>query len=241
MKNFQTAAFLATALMASALPAQEWAGGDEISSITLETLPDGTLLQGEGGIILDGDVTASGSVAVQQLEFPDGTVQATAGGGVGISANSGLYENRILDFVPSLPYSEICFKSGQVFGDIHVNSESTQGGNCLPGDLGWVIERNERSADTWREARVECLLQGMRLPEIFEFQYSCSHAASYGLNAMTDDWEWSSNSTIPTRINTNNGVVTTTAGTPTCNHASPAWLGTSDSGFSDSLAYRCLR
>ena len=134
----------------------------------------------------------------------------------------------------------ICFKQGQVFGDVHVISESTAGGNCLPGDLGWVIERNQRPASFWENARVACLLEGMRLPEPFEFQYSCRNAASYGLNAMTGDWEWSSNSAAPIFISSLQGLGVTRIGLASCNSSGAAWVGNSNQ-ISDSGTFRCVR
>lgn len=229
--------------------AEEIEGNGQINEIPFETIPGDSLIQGAGGIGLQADVTVSGNLtatgvvesAAGGFRYPDGTFQITAAGASeGFSANSGIYANRIANFVPSQPFSEICFKNGQVLGDIHVGSESTQGGNCVPGDIGWVIERNQRPIELWVDARVVCLLEGMRLPEPFEFQFSCRNAATFGLNSMTGDWEWSSNSAAPIQVNGVHGVGVARAGLSSCNSAGANWIGTS-SQVSDLDFFRCLR
>ncbi len=134
-----------------------------------------------------------------------------------ITPNAGQYSNRIADVTPPLPFTEVCIKGGSVLVDQHLVSESTRTGpNCDPGDTGWILEQNERSAGiSWELAKMECLKDGMRLPEPFEFKYSCVNAASFGLNDMEGNWEWASNSaagpegriaaTILGRVNCNSG------------------------------------
>lgn len=242
-------AALALAMVATCLAAQEPELGDQINEIPFESLPGDSLVQGAGGIQLQSHVTVSGNLtavgivesAAGGVRYPDGTLQTTAAGTPeGYSANAGMYSNRIADFIPSQPFSEICFKNGQIFGDIHATSESTAGGACVPGDLGWVIERNQRTAVFWEEARVVCLLIGMRLPEPFEFQYSCREAGDYGLNSMTGDWEWASNGAAPIQISSTHGLGVVRAGLSSCNSAGAGWVGTSTQ-VSDTGAFRCLR
>ncbi|ETX08737.1 MAG: hypothetical protein ETSY2_03630 [Candidatus Entotheonella gemina] len=52
---------------------------------------------------------------------------------------------------------------------------------CLPGDIGWIIEADERPMESWEMAKAECLKFGMRLPEPFEFLFSCTNAEGFGL------------------------------------------------------------
>lgn len=148
-------------------------------------------------VSFSGDLGVGGSITTGAgIEFPDGTVQTTAAGPgtSGITANAGLYDNRIVDFSPPLPYIEVCFVGGGIEFDIHVNGgESTAGGDCAPGDRGWVIERDDRAPNYWEEARAECLLSEMRLIEPFEFLVSCRRAQSFGLIGMTGGWEWVGN------------------------------------------------
>jgi hypothetical protein len=172
--------------------------------------------------------------------FPDGSVQRTASGLIGGSANAGLYDNRIVLMTPPLPFSEICFRNGSILGDVHVSSESTAGGNCNPGDVGWVVERNERTAANWEDARVACLLEGMRLPETFEWLVSCNNANAFGLNAMTSGWEWGSNGAIPIWVNMTAGPAVLIFGGSSCNSGTYGWAARS-TGSAESFSFRCLR
>lgn len=233
---------LATGWLPQPAPAQE-----PFTAIPFESLPDGTLVQGAGGISLDGNagVTQNLTVAgtIESLTggfvFPDGTVQSTAAKAVeGESANAGLYDNRIVAMVPLQPYSEICFKSGQVFGDIHVVSESPAGGACVPGDRGFLVERNQRTGANWEDARLACLLSEMRLPEAFEWLIACNNAGTYGLNSMTGDWEWASNSAYP--ISSVNGIAVNAAGLTGCNTGSWGFAGNS-SNSANTFSFRCVR
>ncbi len=239
---------LMTALPTLPAAAQEEGGGTMIQNIPFETLPAGVDLVGPGGITLDGPTAVTGSLTVAGILestiggilFPDGTVQTTAATTSGAqTANSGLYNNRIPDFTPPQPYSEICFKAGSVQSDIHAISESPAGGLCEPGDLGWIIERDERTAATWEAARVQCLLQGMRLPEPFEWRVSCVDAATFGLNDMTGNAEWASNAAIPLVTTSSVGIGATIFGFSTCSSASFSWVGRGTPS-SESEAYRCL-
>ena len=124
------------------------------------------------------------------FRFPDGTLQGTA-------ATQPGYNNRIADFSPPNPYAEVCFPGGGApfTSDIDgAGGKSTQGGNCEPGDIGWVIELDERAPDAqWDDAVEECLTDGMRLPEAFEWKLSCDNATALTLQDVTDDNEWVAN------------------------------------------------
>lgn len=237
MKNSR---LVIVALMVSA--STLWAQ-DEISEVTFDTIPsqvtlESGVIQLQGDTSVMGDVSVSGSIELTAggIRFPDGTVQSTAFNG---QDGSGLYGNTIVEITPPAAFTEVCFKNGSVVTDSHSVSESTAGGNCLPGDLGWVIEQDERSAETWASARVECLLHGMRLPEIFEWHYSCTSAAVFNLNGMTDSWEWASNSTeVLTSSRTGEGV--TIAGDGSCLDSYWGWVSNTD-GDNHMYTFRCVR
>ena len=225
---------------------------DPIVEISFETIPGGTALFVEGGAItLAGDVlatqdlSATGTIesTVGGYRFPDGTVQLTAAvaNSAGyFSANQGLYNNRIPDFLPPNPYTEICFKSSGITADIHVTSEPPNGGQCEPGDVGYIIERDERPESLiWAEARVACLVDGMRLLEPFEWQLGCINADSFGISAMIDDEELASNSTHPFWINNVFGRSVTVLGNGACDYGSMRWVNRTDGNPGDSVAFRC--
>lgn len=191
------------------------------------------------------DLSVGGTVtAGEGIVFPDGTVQTTAAGGVAdssLTANGGLYSNRIIEFTPPLPYVEVCFKDGGFTFDIHTgNGESTTGGNCEPGDKGWVIERDERSAVRWDQARAECLLNDMRLPEPFEFYFSCTRDASLGLINMQVGNEWVSNNATLLHLGSVAGSASHIAGDGNCNYGSVGWIGRNDD-LARSYSFRCVR
>jgi hypothetical protein len=223
------------------------AQGAEIQEIPFESIPGDVTVVTTEPIILDSDTgvtgnfSSNGSVEAQTegFYFPDGTLQSTAAFTTGVSANNGLYNNRIVEMTPPLPYTEVCFKSGSVSTDIHSVSEPTTGGSCVPGDLGWIIERDERTAQPWELAKVECLLLGMRLPEAFEYLYSCINSGSFGLNDMTGAWKWASN-TATSGVGTTSYVGVSVIGSGSCHHGSVSSVGRSDGGFA-TLGFRCLR
>lgn len=166
--------------------------------------------------------------------FPDGSVQGTAAGSV-------VYDNRIADCAPPLPYTEVCLKDGQVQSDIHtVGNESTAGGQCEPGDRGWIIERDERAAAPWEEALLTCLLADMRLPEVFELKLSCRRDVTLGLNDLRDDNEWSANRTIPISNETGGGAGVPTVGGQDCIGGGWGWLLHND-GFESTVPFRCVK
>ena len=65
---------------------------------------------------------------------------------ISISPNNGMYNNRIISISPPYHYTEICFKGSSINFDVHLASKSNEGGNCEPGDIGYIIERYERPA-----------------------------------------------------------------------------------------------
>lgn len=219
---------------------------DPVSSTGFETLPVNFSLVASG-ITLDGPTTVTDSLVTEGTVatlgagyvFADGSLQRSANNNTGASANAGLYENRLVLMTPAMPFTEVCFKAGAVQSDVHSISESTQGGACVPGDLGWIIERDQREAETWANARVACLLVGMRLPEPFEWLYSCTNGPSFGMIDMTNDWEWGSNTTTPGRPGTNAGAMVTILGQGGCGQADFNWAaGTVGSAL---FTYRCVR
>lgn len=220
---------------------------DEISSIPFDIVPGNTAVTGGGTPIslqadtqVAGSLDATGEVATGSgFRFPDATVQTTAAAGASTTANVGLYANTIVDFAPPNAYTEICIKGGAIAFDIHDASEPTSGGNCLPGDVGWIIERFERSAGAavkWYVARLECLKSGMRLPEAFERTVACADAVLFAISDMEDDWEWSTNTVVPEPAVA--GALL--AGNGGCDLGG---LGSalSSAGPVDSFQYRCAR
>ena len=223
------------------------AGEPEIVAITFDQVPAGTEFVGSSTIELQGDTAVTGDVSVTGevssntgYRFPDDTVQASAAETTGASANLGLYNNRIADISPPLAYTEICIKDEQVMSDIHGTGEPTAGGSCLPGDLGWIIERFERgSAATWTTARMECLKNGMRLPEPFEWQFACINSGEFAISDTTDNHEWASNST--NALATSVGwVFASVMGNGSCSHGTFQSVA-STNGTSNVHAYRCVR
>ncbi|MEM8995609.1 MAG: hypothetical protein AAGF23_12560 [Acidobacteriota bacterium] len=195
---------IALALLLVANPVVGW----ELSE-SHRTDQEATSAGGESAqIVLEGDTAVAGSMTVQGLvstdagvRFPDSTIQTTASPGGAATANQGLYSNRITAFAPPYAYTEVCFGDSGFRFDVHSIGESTDGGNCLPGDTGFVIERAERDDGalvTWLAAKSACLAHGMRLLEPFEWQFACDNAAVLELERMTfNQWEWVSNSSVP--------------------------------------------
>ncbi len=239
-------------LLLFALLATPTLAGDEIVSIDFESIPGGTnLASGAQPIALQSDTEVTGSLnAVGEISsqtgfgFPDGTFQTTAAAASpGSSANAGTYGNTIADTTPPNAYTEICIKSGALMFDIHAASEPTAGGSCLPGDIGWLIERFERDGGTtmsWFAARLECLKDGMRLPEAFEWTVACADAALFAITDMEDEWEWTTNTASPLFVSGFQAVSASVFGNGSCGHASVGSIGNS-SGTPGSWEYRCAR
>ena len=122
-----------------------------------------------------------------------------------------------------LPFTEVCFKARTTQFDIHQANESTGGGNCLPGDLGFIIERRERGAKNWSHALQICLENGMRLPDLFELQLACSNKTEWQVEDMNNDWEWASNKSYPS-VNNHVGMAVAIFGYLDCGSASFDWV-----------------
>jgi len=221
--------------------AQLYEPGDSSESVTPWSEAGGVVppqVTFGGGLEVGGTIDAESGI-----RFPDGTVQLTAAGGAtDLTANAGLYNNRIVELSPPASYTEVCFKEGEVQFDIHTFGESTTGGSCVPGDVGWVIERDERSAQRWEDARVTCLLEGMRLPEPFEFKFSCLRDGLMGLSDIAEtENEWASNTALPI-INDDHlgGVGIATIGGTECKFGGYGWLAL-NTPFDTASPFRCVR
>lgn len=178
---------------------------------------------------------SGGPAAAQGPPF----VRADAGS---LSPNLGQYSNQVPRAEPLAAYTEICFRDGVVDSDQHSSGEATNGGNCAPGDTGWLIERDERAAKCWDAAKAECLKFGMRLPEPFEFHYSCRNATVFGLNAMTGNYEWATNSAFPIDDGVRgSGLGATMSGNLGCGNSTWEWVGRSDADQCDPRPFRCVQ
>ena len=212
----------------------------QITSVTFDEVPEGTEVAGGAPITLQGDTHVAGEIStITGIRFPDGTLQVTAG--VGSAASNGLYSNRIPDVSPPHAYTEICFKGGAVESDIHDPGEPTTGGDCLPGDAGWIIERFERDGGasvTWVQARAACLLDGMRLPEPFEYRFTCDSAGLFAVTELTDDTEWFSNATIPITNGSTSGSGSAAGGDGGCGAGGWGWVTASNIATS-TFGFRC--
>jgi hypothetical protein len=125
-----------------------------------------------------------------------GALAHAGGGGPIFTSEAPGYANRIQDRAYAADYVEVCFKNGFELSDLHVGGGSTAGGNCLPGDTGFVVETVARADETWANALAVCLANGMRLIEPFEIQYTCSNALTLGFAAQTGVKGWVGNRPI---------------------------------------------
>lgn len=222
--------------------AQLYESGDSSESVTPLSEAGGVVppqVTFGGGLEVGGTIDAKSGI-----RFPDGTVQLTAAGSPpDLTANAGLYNNRIVEFSPPAAYTEVCFKEGEVQFDIHTFGESTTGGSCVPGDVGWVIERDERTAEPWEDARVTCLLVGMRLPEPFEFKFSCLRDGLMGLSDIAEEGEteWAANAALPL-LNGDHvaGVGVASLGGVECKFGGWGWVAL-NIPFESAVPYRCVR
>jgi len=112
----------------------------------------------------------------------------------------------------------------------------------LTAGVGFCIEKNQRSADTWENARNTCASLGKRLPEPGEFKLACLNAGILGLNSIPTASEWASNFLLPVSFATNNfGYSAASSGDlGDCLHAGfgqVLWYN----GATDMGAYRCVR
>ncbi len=157
-----------------------------------------------------------------------------------MTANSGMYENKIIAMNPPAAYTEICFKNGATYYDIHAAGVATGGGNCSVGDTGYIIEDAVRSAAHFTTAKQVCTENNMRLPEPYEWQLACMNASTWGLSSMGTQWEWASNFTLPMYDGGYLGVGAAIFGSSGCTYANWDWLGF-NSGNQYSYYYRCAR
>lgn len=158
----------------------------------------------------------------------------------GLSANTGMYDNRIPDESFAAAYTEVCFKGGATQNDRHAQGGTTAGGNCLPGDVGYVIEQRERASNYWEQAKKTCLENDMRLPEPFEWKVSCKNSATFGLLSMTGINEWVSNFALPMYHSGYRGIVSAIMGESGCGDAEGGWVGRND-GSHYSYPFRCAK
>jgi len=105
---------------------------------------------------------------------------------------------------------------------------------------GYCIEKNERAAQHWEDAKYTCANAGKRLSEPFEWKFACQNAGTLGLSAMTDNWEWASNVSLPVYSGGATGVGSPVFGSSGCNYAFWNWLG-DNTGAENSNAFRCVR
>lgn len=151
------------------------------------------------------------------------------------------YDNKIADISPRNDYVEICFKDGNTFTDAHNGGENTAGGNCLPGDVGFIIEKKQRNKANWTMAKKSCLEDGMDIPTPFEWQLSCYHAKEWSLENMTGDgWEWAASEGSPQVVFNKAGIGGAIFGYSGCHYASWEWIAYY-SGGSYEAAFRCVR
>ncbi|MCY4524713.1 MAG: hypothetical protein OXB84_08245 [Halobacteriovoraceae bacterium] len=159
-------------------------------------------------------------------------------------AQSHAYYNEITEFFHDIPYTEVCFKNGKTLTDIHSDGGSTVGGNCHPGDLGFVIESIQRPRLSWDLAMETCLQNnGMRLPLFFEWRISCRYRDDWGLESIISEdggWEWVSNQETPMILRGNTGVAVSIAGYVGCTYASWEWVGYY-SGANYNAYFRCVK
>ena len=95
-----------------------------------------TPAEGQSSLRVEGEVES----VMTGFRFPDGSLQTTAAASSQaldyLSINLGLYQNKIADFVHDVAFVEVCFKNGGVSHDQNAAMGSSQGGSCVPGDIG---------------------------------------------------------------------------------------------------------
>lgn len=108
-----------------------------------------------------------------------------------VRAEQGLYTNTIVDASPALDYVEICWPGGSTTSDVHLGGGPTAGGNCQPGDHGFLVtaEGHPNGQQTWLVGRAWCrgtgsLGLGMRLPEPDEAHIIACSGANLGLSGF---------------------------------------------------------
>ncbi len=216
------------------------------------TPPKAPFVAGGGQpITLEGDTVVSGHLATSGLvetdlgvRFADGSVQSAANLDGSATANQGFYSNSIAAFSPPFAYTEICFKNVGIQFDIHSISEPTAGGDCLPGDTGFVIEKKERGEHvtlSWTQARANCLMDDMRLLEPFEWQIACANAGTFQLDELTDvRGEWVSNTATIVPSEGNTALIAPVSGRFTCVSFTPGTIANTSHNQS-MYEWRCGR
>lgn len=108
-----------------------------------------------------------------------------------------------------------------------------------PGSsTGFCIEKSERSAQAFEDARDTCIQAGKRLPEPAEYKWACQ-AAPAGLSDMQDDYEWNSNFTFLLGNSSYGGAVASAAnGAGGC--AAGGFGFISGTGAENSFVFRCV-
>ncbi len=207
--------------------------------------PSGTPASTSIGIVPIADIVGSGYVtstdSLHQNAFSLTSINSTLTSDGGMTANSGMYNNRIISMNPPAAYTEVCFKSGSTYYDARSAGVATGGGNCSVGDIGFVIETNERSANTWELARQACTQINMRFPELFEWKLSCKNAATWSLSTMTTNDEWTSNTASTVYIpGSYAGVATMVSGAGSCLRTSIYWIN-QNTATEGSANFRCVR
>ncbi len=157
------------------------------------------------------------------------------------SINKKMYDNVIPDRTFDRNYTVICWKNGELLSDINNAGESTRGGNCEPGNRGFVIEQNERTgAERWAFAKETCVKDDMRLPNEFEFQIACRYRDEFNLEDMINNWEWASNDAYPHFSDNSREIITSVIGDGGCNFGSHKEI-LRESGDIYETNYRCVR
>jgi len=178
-------------------------------------------------------VLAVGSVHTAIAQAPLDTLRS-------LTSDGGMYSNQIVSMTLTTPFAELCWPAGSVETDQHPAGGSTVGGNCNVGDIGWVIEQQQRPESIWDSARYDCQRNNMRLPEPFEFMISCRHATQLGLVDIVGDWEWASNSTFTEMKDGVVGIAAMSMGQDSCMSGAWNWVANKE-GFGSSDPYRCVR
>lgn len=155
-------------------------------------------------------------------------------------AYSYVLQNKVPDMKHPIPYTEVCFKERATKVDIHDKDGPTSGGHCLPGDVGFIIERKERPKLLWVHAIQTCATYGMRLPTFFELQLSCFNRNEWALKDMINNWEWASNQQFPISIHENSGSAVAILGYSGCGHSVWDWVGY-NKGANYQNSFRCAR
>jgi hypothetical protein len=106
---------------------------------------------------------------------------------------------------------------------------------------GFCIEKDERAAAAYKDARQTCVAAGKRLVEPVEWEYACENPPA-GLIHMTDNWEWTGNSPSYDIGGgaANNVLYGVLMGNGGCNITEATSIATAG-GSEDSRNFRCAR